>query len=335
MQLLKLTLKTLFGGRIKYVTYISIIFFILSLIIALLTNWLVYLGLKKIFWNVISNILLGIGTSILAAALISTFELINVNRVMSLIKLFSIDTTKKTVIVIPHFYNQNLYEKERGNYGDKIHNLDEITFISSADFEAVKFLIALFQKHNLGLPEIINDDDALEILHNKEKMKKYNTFLSLGLYSNKFSDFLNSENIQTRYFNFEAKDVQNPGDRKLEFLEPIGADKENWISLTPNNQHCCDLSLISKINYEINEKQKLNVLIMGGLNATGTKLLGEYIYHQWENLLSREAGRNKNYELKPIIDEKNFCMIFKINGKRNVSYDENATIRFDSSFCRT
>ncbi|RDC61919.1 hypothetical protein [Adhaeribacter pallidiroseus] len=334
MQLLRLTFKTLFGGRIKYITYISIVFFISSLIVALITVCLVSSEINKAFWNVISNILLGIGTSILAAALISTFELINVNRVINLIKFFSIDVTKKTVIVLPHFYNQLLQEKERGNYGLKTDTLNEITFVSYADFTTVKYLIALFQEHNLGLPEIMTDDEALEILSNEEKLKKYNTFLSLGLYSNKFSNQLNSEKIQNRYFNFEAKNVQNYGDRKIEYLEPVGVEKENWLTLTPNNQDCSDLSLISKINYEVNAKQKLNILILGGLNATGTKLLGEYIYNQWDKILCKGIGRNKFYELRPIINEKNFCMIFKINGQKNVSYDENATIKLDSSFCR-
>lgn len=275
MQVLYLTLKTLFSGRIKYITWVAICAFLLAGVSGLWPVQSQQEWVRNAF-QIISNLLLGIGTSTLAAALISTFDLINVTKVGNLIKLFSIDTTKKTAIVIPRFDKKYFDEKEEGNYDAADKTPNEVSFLSFADFSTAKFLVALLQEHHLGVPDIITDSEAMDILSNKEKIKRYKSLICVGLYSNQLSNHINSLKLPNRYFEFSGRSIihPGPGERQLKILQPVKSNEEKWYTHTPNSRNCCDLAMISKIHYKLEGEQSLSISIVGGLNATGTILLG-------------------------------------------------------------
>jgi hypothetical protein len=329
MIVLKLVMRTLFSGKIGRVTIVAIASFALSFLIGLVSYTTTLTKISSASLSIISNIFLGIGTSILAASLITVFEKIQIISVDKLMKLFSVRTSRKTIIVIPQFDKNYFDVKESGDSNFTKKTPNEISFISYADFSTAKYLVSLFQQHQLGIPEIMTDGEMLNLLKDNTQLKRYQTVISLGLYSNLFSEFINQQELKHKYFRFDARLVEQPGERKLYFKEIIKENVDQWDVLTPNNQSCSDLCIYTKLMYEVTKKSTLNITILGGLNATGTSLIGGFIYNNWKTLISQEKARSCDYQVRNIIEQENFCLIYKINGKLNVRYDEEATLAHD------
>ncbi len=76
--------------------------------------------------------------------------------------------------------------------------------------------------------------------------------------------------------------------------------------------------------------QTYSVIICGGLNATGTNIIGPFVYEKWDDKISGQKFDNN----AKVIDSDNFYIIYKANGQKDVRLDSNATIDSRPIFIR-
>ncbi len=166
--------KALFSGRILLLTIFSFLTFGASLLLVFIHQH-----------ETLSKILSDIGIAFLTAAIVTSFDAIKGDEVLRLLKLFSISPTKKTAIVIAQF--DQGYVVPNPNEPLKQISLNEIPSTSKVDSFTANYFVALFQSHGIDLPEVITDAEAIAIVSDEKRIKKYGCFVSVGLSSNKFS----------------------------------------------------------------------------------------------------------------------------------------------------
>lgn len=288
--------KTLFSGGIAIITWIAIITF---------TTAYTIFDKNSTGEDILSNI----GISFLATSLVAGVQAIKGTRALSLLELFSINPLKKTAIVIPEFNKGKIVLDSGAN---KEIELKEIPSMSKTDLLSANYLVALLQKHNIDLPEILTDQQALEIIADVVKLKEYKTFISIGLNSNQFSKKIAQMKLKD-IVDFDNSTFPSPNEKMILFKsgEKLQPYKLN---------HICDLILLSKVLCD-NSGNEYSVTICGGLNATGTKLIGEHIYNNWyEDIYSLKLGKT------PVRKCQNYALLYEVNGQSGTRLDPNATL---------
>ena len=301
-----LFIRALFSGKISILTIIAILTFGISIYLLWTHQHLT-----------ISSILSNIGISFLAASLVTAVEATKGNKALYLIKLFSINSFKKIAIVVPQFTKGEIILDATTNPPKKVL-LSEIPSMSKTDLLTANSFVALFQKHNIDLPEIITDEQAISIIADEKSIKLYKTFISIGLNSNQFSMAIAEKYLNRNIVNFDNSSFPYPGEKMIKFNDG-GSTLADY---NLKDLKWCDIILLLKVackNNSLNEKY--NVTICGGLNATGTKILGSYIYSDWYNEIC-SLKINK----KPLLDCKNYAILYKVNGKLNTRLDTDAVI---------
>lgn len=299
---ISLFIKALFSRKIIVITVCSLTTFGFSIYLSIIGKY-----------AILSNILSNIGISFLAAALIAAFESIKGDKAARLIRLFAIDTSGKTVIVIPQFDKGQILLDPNDN--TKTVDLNEIPSVSKADCLTANYFVALLLSYNLEFPEIITDTEALDILADEKRIGDYKNFICVGLNSNKFSKQISKSDPVKKIIKFDNEITLPPSGKILSVCENNG-----WHDYTPERLDATDLALFLRAKCKTNTSN-YNIIICGGLNATGTSHLGPFIYKKWggEMSLLRIDGLR-------IHRHKNFIMIYKINGLPNVRLDKNARI---------
>lgn len=344
--------KKLFTSKSKYFTIGAIVIFMLSFVVAFIPYYNVALEIspeRQVFIGVCVDILVGIGTSLLATSLISTIQILDFSELRTFKRLFSLNHHRKVAIVIPNFDKIRLYKKITDRLPDEILNdidklslerkideheglfIDEASYVGFADFEAISYIVALFQKFHYKLPEVITDDLAVAILNDPQKYsKQYGTILSIGTYSNKLSwHIIKKEKIGVHnlpsYFDLK-EDQLDPKHRVVVLKEVVEANKIEDRDYSPG-ETCSDLAIFSKVSFGDAEK-RVGVIILGGLNATGTTALGKFIFEKWSTDICQTRSKHiSDNEYRDVLDQDNFAIIYEVIGEgRNIHYDTTGRI---------
>lgn len=303
MLTVKLFLKALFTGKIKIITFFTIITFCIGTVLSACNTC-----------AMLSKILTDVGVSFLAAILVTAFEAIKGERAALLINLFCIRVDKKIAIVIPEFATGHILLDE--SQPEKKIPLSEIPSLSKTDSMAAFQFQALLNNHNIGNPEILTDREALAILHDDAQLAAYSTFFSVGLSSNKFSSYVVTTPSLADKIKLDNNSTIEPGNKIIQVKENDG----QLHSYKPAAIKASDFACFLKAEITSATKPTYHVVICGGLNATGTKKLATYISQNWEEM------RTIKIENTPIHKLKNCLLLFKINGKENVRLDNDALL---------
>lgn len=313
MQTLFLFSKAFFFGKVKILSAITIITLVTSIYLSSIGKF-----------SGLADILLTIGISFLAASLVAAFEAIKGIKASRLIRLLSIDISKKIVIVIPEFDKGEIVLDSSGT--SKRISLSEIPSVSKTDFLTANYFVGLLQSHNIALPAIITDEEAINIIGDKTKTKEYKSFISIGLNSNKFSRKIAEKNLHNNIIIFDNPDLPNPGDKVIQVYE----SDNKFHNYTPNGLSSSDIALLLKVSCQhVSGMEDYSVVVCGGLNATGTYHLGELVYEKWNDIISRLKITRSG-----ILKCKNYVLLFKVNGQSNTRLDRSARIEPHPFFAR-
>lgn len=217
------------------------------------------------------------------------------------------------------------------------------------DLIAALALTSAFSKSGLPIPEVIFDNQIIDNMNpneDSEEFKKFKTFISIGLFSNRLTCWLNreemlSEDRRQRYFklvkrNLECYDNQ-PLERAVEFEIKQGEfcrdeglpwylSPQSIIYTVPMDliNNCpvngVDYGIFSKIK---SSKPNKTFIVLGATGESGTENFGKYVSQKWEAILEKvlEKANPGDKDKYLNIKDYSFSQIYKIDSNKNNKID--------------
>lgn len=136
--------------------------------------------------------------------------------------------------------------------------------------------------------EFISDQNYASLIGN------HSCIINIGLFKNKFTEaFCNDRSINTQHFEIKIEQLV----KQIRVHKGVPGDwKRDWKTFTgnyhPEDSMTYDVGIFAKVLY----KGK-NVIICGGCESYGTRMMGEYILDNWKEMLenSEDKSINANY----------------------------------------
>jgi hypothetical protein len=299
-----LFIKSLFKGKIRIITYLTILTFVIGIVFSFSETTL----------TTYAKYLYDFGIACLTTILVTAFEAIKGGDAPLLINLFAIQPDKKIAIVIPSFAEGVVIPNE--SKPDTRISLAEIPSLSRTDSFAAFQLQALLINHNFDSPEILTDEEAVRIYEDDKALEQYGTFISIGLSSNKFSSRVAATPVIANMIKLDINQDTTSSQKSIQ----IKGNDGQMHSHRPDNNKLSDIACFIKAKVNHSTKPTFRIIICGGLNATGTSKLAVYVSRNWKKL------RKITIKEIPIKKLDNCALLFKIYGKQDVRLDPDATL---------
>lgn len=188
--------------------------------------------------------------------------------------------------------------KQKATYN--LSRLDTKT-VNFNDASAFLFIMSLFQKNLLPMPQkLMGDEEKIDF-----NDKKKETYILIGL-SNNLVD-LNDKSIPGKYFYIDTIEEKN----KYLFFINLGRFNDSskllasdrWDTYGKTKDDKYDFGLFAK--FEFGSKK---IIVCGGTTETATSKLASYVYEKWENIYY-ELKTRKERKLDP---NDSFAVVIKI-----------------------